>query len=259
VIELRNGSTTALVDDSKGGRLGSLVVAGRERLVTADRSPGNDLGWGSYPMAPWAGRVRRGRFTFEGTVYDLPLRMPPHAIHGTVCEAPWTVTASSRTEVRMRCDLGPIWPWPGHAEQVIELQAGAVRCWLAVMSDGPSFPGQVGWHPWFSDGGKPPVLHFSAQAMYVRDDDYMAIDTQVAPGPHPWDDCFVGVLDAPILRYADGVSLQVSSDCDHWVVFEPEHGTCVEPQSGPPDGFTIQPRVVTPADPLSRTMVVAWA
>jgi galactose mutarotase-like enzyme len=34
----------------------------------------------------------------------------------------------------------------------------------------------------------------------------------------------------------------------------PKHALCVEPQSGPPDGFTLAPLVVTPASPLRRTM-----
>ena len=36
--------------------------------------------WGAYPMAPWAGRIRDGRFTFRGRDVRLPLNLPPHAI-----------------------------------------------------------------------------------------------------------------------------------------------------------------------------------
>ena len=86
----------------------------------------------------------------------------------------------------------------------------------------------------------------------------MAVPELVVPKPHPWDDCFVGVADAPIVTWPDGLSIMVSSDCDHWVVYEPDHALCVEPQSGPPDGFTLAPRIVDPDRPLSRTMVLAW-
>ncbi len=55
-----------------GGRLGSVVVGGRELLVAGD--PRDPISWGSYPMAPWAGRVNLGRFAFDG-------QHPPAAHH----------------------------------------------------------------------------------------------------------------------------------------------------------------------------------
>ena len=52
----------------------------------------------------------------------------------------------------------------------------------------------------------------------------------------------------------------VSSSCDHWVVYDqPEHATCVEPQSGPPDGFTLCPEVLAPGETLRHTMTIAWS
>jgi galactose mutarotase-like enzyme len=35
---------------------------------------------------------------------------------------------------------------------------------------------------------------------------------------------------------------------------EPAHALCVEPQSGPPDGFTIEPLVLAAAATMRRTM-----
>jgi hypothetical protein len=43
------------------------------------------------------------------------------------------------------------------------------------------------------------------------------------------------------------------------VVFtEPEHAMCVEPQSGPPDALTIEPRIVTPEEPLVVHTTWRW-
>ena len=57
----------------------------------------------------------------------------------------------------------------------------------------------------------------------------------------------------------------LSSDCDHWVVFDlPPTTTCVEPQSGPADapnlgdGAPGVAQVVAPGSPLRRTMTIAW-
>ena len=68
----------------------SFQIHGRELLVTepyaaevaATRRP-DPMSWGCYPMVPWAGRVRRGRFVFADGTYQLPINMAPHAIHGT--------------------------------------------------------------------------------------------------------------------------------------------------------------------------------
>src|SRR4029077_4118927 len=59
----------ATVDLARGGRLASLVVDGRELLVTEGYGP---IAWGSFPMAPFAGRVRNGRCTFDAAAYQLP-------------------------------------------------------------------------------------------------------------------------------------------------------------------------------------------
>ena len=217
-------------------------------------------------MAPWAGRVRQGQFRFDGNTHQLPLRLPPHAIHGTVLDRPWRVESTSSTTAQLTTALGPDWPWEGSVTQEFELLGGAdngaLRCRMEVRSHVATFPAQVGWHPWFVDCGAPtavpPALHVAAQAMYQRDRQGIPDGTTVLPGPHPWDDCFVGVSDSPRLTYRDGLTLMLSSDCDHWVVYEPDGALCVEPQSGPPDGFTLRPDLVTPDCPLSRSFVIEW-
>jgi galactose mutarotase-like enzyme len=52
-------------------------------------------------MAPRPdGRIRHTRF-FNGTTYLLPTdRNPPHAIHGTVLDRPWSVDSSGWPAVR---------------------------------------------------------------------------------------------------------------------------------------------------------------
>jgi aldose 1-epimerase len=75
VIILEAGSARAVVADEVGGRIASLSVNGLELLVTEQQAfdvlgtaPG-PFGWGMFPMAPWAGRIRRGRFNFAGHPY----------------------------------------------------------------------------------------------------------------------------------------------------------------------------------------------
>jgi aldose 1-epimerase len=82
----------------------------------------------------------------------------------------------------------------------------------------------------------------------------------VEPSDPPWDDCFMNT-DPVALHYDRAVAavVEVTSDCDHWVVYdEPSNATCVEPQSGPPDAFNLEPHVVSPTAPLARAMTISW-
>jgi aldose 1-epimerase len=248
VLELTAGATTARVSAEDGGRLASLLVGGRELLVTEGAGP---MAWGAFPMVPYAGRVRRGRFRFGGTEYELPITLGPHAIHGVGYDRPWTVLDNTTLEIA----FDDRWPLGGRAVARFELSESALTWTLEVHADRP-MPAQAGWHPWFR---KPADLRFAAHAMYTRDDDGIPSGELQVPTPGPWDDCFTKLLGPPQLAFPDGPTLVITSTCDHWVVYtEPEHAVCVEPQSGPPDGFTLLPQVIEPGAPLVESMTLRW-
>jgi aldose 1-epimerase len=91
--------------------------------------------------------------------------------------------------------------------------------------------------------------------MYLRDEFGIPTGEKIAPPAGPYDDCFSGSLSSPNLNFADKVRLEIETDCSHWVVYdEPQHAICVEPQSGPPDGFNIEPLIITRDTPLTRFM-----
>jgi aldose 1-epimerase len=254
VIRLAADDATATLATDAGGRLASLVVAGQERLVTD--GPGPTM-WGCFPMAPWAGRVRDGRFRWAGATHQLPLRLPPHAMHGTVLDHAWTVESSDGAGAVLSVPLGPAWPWPGRAVQVFRLRPEGLDLRLEVHADGDPFPASCGWHPWFR---RPVELELDAQSLWQRD--ASGIPTgELVPAPtsvEGLDDCLTGLRRPPRLRWPDGLVLDVVSDCEDVVVFtEPAHALCVEPQTGPPDALTLAPRVVGP-DPLVATATFAW-
>ncbi len=58
---LENANARVSVDLDAGGRIASWVVGDLELLVGREADP---MRWGLFPMAPWAGRVRDGRFRF---------------------------------------------------------------------------------------------------------------------------------------------------------------------------------------------------
>jgi aldose 1-epimerase len=251
VIELVARTVSCTLAPELGGRVSSLRVDGRELLVGGDAdSP--PMQWGSYPMAPWAGRVRHGRFTFDGVDQQLPLGIPPHAIHGTTYLSTWDVADATTTTCTLRCGLD--WDFAGVATQRFELGPDSLRCELAVTAGHRAMPAEIGWHPWFL---RPTEVRCSPVAMYERDDEHVATGRLVPPTSGPWDDCFVNVRPVE-LRHPD-LTVTLTSDCVDWVVYdEPAHAVCVEPQSGPPDAFTTRPRRLGPGATLRRWFEIGW-
>ena len=86
MILLTAGAAQVVIDPAHGGRIERLSVAGLDVLVPPE---GHERNYGAFPMAPWAGRVRHGRFIHDGTEHQLPLNKPPHAIHGTARDQRW--------------------------------------------------------------------------------------------------------------------------------------------------------------------------
>jgi aldose 1-epimerase len=251
-IELEAGDAYVTISPSDGGRIAQIEV-GELSLLKDDRS-GGPMTWGSYPMVPWAGRVRNGRFGFDNTSHQLPINLAPHAIHGTGFVSDWQVVDAGRDYCELRCDLA--WHFGGTAHQHLSLDEHGLACVLSVYALQQPMPAVIGWHPCLR---KPLQADLSFDRMYVRDADHIAIDTLVEPKPHPWDDCFAGPI-SPLRLHYPGLTLTLASDCDHWVVYdEPDDVTCVEPQSGPPDAFNIGGATrLEPGELLQRHMTFRW-
>ena len=254
-MELVSSRAKAVVDHLLGGRLASLVVDGHELLVSGDERS-DPLMWGSYPMVPWAGRVRRGKFRSEGRAIHLPINYPPHAIHGTGFSARWQPQADGSLTHTFPTD----WQFTGHAVQRFELDDTSLVCWIEVHADKHPMPAMAGWHPWFV---RPVEYDFHATSMWLRDEDHIPSgEIASPPPPGPYDDCFAGVTQPVVLRFGDGgPTVRLTSNCEVWTVFdEPRHAICVEPQTGPADQFNLGPRsTVEPGQPMVVWMKYDWS
>ncbi|MEY3802006.1 MAG: hypothetical protein RLZZ51_288 [Actinomycetota bacterium] len=240
-----------VVSPNVGGRVSSIVAFGRELLITQNAET-NLQKWGCYPMVPWAGRVRNGIFVHDSKQHQLEINMAPHAIHGTVLDRPWTTISSSPSVMAMKIDLGPAWGFAGEVTQTITVANDIIEFRLHLATSDATMPAQVGWHPWFA---RPCKLETQFEKMYLRDKYGIPTGETISPTAGPHDDCFSGSQRTPKLNFDDKVKLEIETDCTHWVVYdEPKHAICVEPQSGPPDGFNLDPTIITPTAPLTRFM-----
>ncbi|MBZ6200903.1 aldose 1-epimerase [Streptomyces olivaceus] len=257
-ITLTAGDAEATVLPGNGGRIGGLRVGGTELLRQGER-------YGCFPMVPWCGRIRDGRFGDGAVVHQMPLNSPPHAIHGTARDAAWRTARVTADEAVLTYDLTDPWPYTGRVTQVVALAEDALTLTLAVETYDSSFPAQVGWHPWFNrtlDGGSGAdvSIAFDPAWQEERGDDHLPTGNRVEPKPGPWDDCF-GMPDGVdvTLTWPGRLELNVTSREPWAVVYdEQEAAVCVEPQTGPPNGLNIAPRLVTPLEPLEATTTWSW-
>ncbi len=259
-LVIGNERITVVVRPECGARIGQITVDGTDLLVAEGDGlpdPTSPLSWGSYPMVPWAGRIRHGEFRFDGADHVLPINFETHAIHGVGFDAAWNVCEHHDHHVALdlRLPTGPAWPFGGIARQQATVDGDSIRLELSVTATDHAMPAALGWHPWFR---KPSRIDFRPSAMYRRDADGITVDEFVPVPESPWDDCFVNT--EPVHLTVDGVDLTLRSDCTDWVVFDMlPHGTCVEPQTAPPDAFTLRPNRLEPGDTLTAWFEIAIA
>lgn len=257
-IVLRRGGLEVEVTPQAGGRVAQLRRLGVEWLVGPDDGYPGAIAWGAYPMLPWAGRLRGGRFRFEGHDYAIPANLGPHAIHGLAFDVPWQVAERSAVALRLTLDLAaePRWPFGGQALHDILVDDDAVRLRLRVQAGARAMPRPVlGWHPWFR---KQRDFQFHPRAYYPRDDEGIAT-LPLAPLPGPRDDCYLN--DQAVVLSWQGQTLRLDSDCDHWVYFDEQpQATCFEPQSGPPDAFNLHAgETLAPGEAVEAWFELRWS
>jgi aldose 1-epimerase len=260
-ITLTAGDAEVTVRPGNGGRVSGLRVGGTELLRQGER-------FGCFPMAPWCGRIRNGRFLDGATLHQMPLNSPPHAIHGTARDGAWSVVRADTDGAVITYPLVEPWPYAGRVTQEFALTPDSLTLTLSVEAHDSSFPAQVGWHPWFNralvraDGsvGEDVRIDFTPAWQEERGEDHLPTGHRVEPKPGPWDDCFgmPGGVDVT-LTWPGQLELRVTSR-EEWVVVydEQREAVCVEPQTGPPNGLNTMPRQVTLLEPLEATATWTW-
>lgn len=253
---LRSGTLEVALAPEAGGRIAQIRHDGVDWLVSEEEGGPAAIAWGCYPMVPWAGRIRQGRFAFDGKTYALPTNFGGHAIHGVGFTRPWHIDTFDADTATLSLALpeDACWPFGGTATQHIHLGPNRLELRLAVQADRQAMPAVLGWHPWFR---KPDQLQFNPDAMYPRDAEGIATLPCVTPVPGLWDDCFIS--QGEIVLASAGQWLRMRASTDHWVIYNgARHATCVEPQTGPPDGFTLVPKRLEPREKLELKFELKW-
>lgn len=208
------------------------------------------LALGCFALVPYSGRIRNGRFRFDGQDIRLPLNFGdhPHSIHGHGWQNPWEVLSRSPTRIdltyRHRADA---WPFDYEARQSIEVSAQGLALTLALtnLAERP-MPAGLGFHPYFS-GARSARLTARVDGVWLTDREVMPTEWTVLPAR--WslpkgvavadlgaDNLFTNWRGAALIDRPDlGLRLRLTAAAPlrHLVVYTPpgEDFFCVEPVS----------------------------
>ncbi|HEY6483350.1 MAG TPA: hypothetical protein VIY54_07470 [Steroidobacteraceae bacterium] len=159
-IALRKGPLTVGIAPEAGGSLSRFdvgVPGGRvEILRSAVPAPWRlapALNMSSFPLLPYAGRLRAGRFEFETRKIVYPLNALPerHSSHGDGFTQPWTLARLTRHEAILQLLSAPDAPIRYAARQAIALHERQLDVILTVRNiEERRVPFEVGFHPYFA-------------------------------------------------------------------------------------------------------------
>jgi aldose 1-epimerase len=150
-------------------------------------------------LIPFPGRIKDGRYTFDGRSYQLERndKEGPNAIHGFVRNIPWALRErqSDRAEFEVTVEAAEYaargYPFSLTIRVTYRLESTGLSCGFAVLNGGAtSAPVGVGFHPYFTVGT---AAIDDAEARipaggYLEFDDRLAPTGRILPtGGGEWD------------------------------------------------------------------------
>lgn len=241
------------------------------------------LGMSCFPLVPFSGRVRDGRFRFRGREIQLALNFLPqrHAIHGQGWQRPWQITASAEHELIIDYRHTPdAWPWRYAARQQFRLDAERLTVVISVTNQSDSaMPAGIGLHPYFIRTAQVQV-RAGSDKIWLNDAEVMPLRLTEPPAEKnsnrgirlaevALDNTFTGWDGLAEITWPEwGAGLRIKNQqptTPFLVVYSPpgERFFCVEPVSNSADAFNLADqgssdtgmRVLEPGQTLAATIV----
>jgi aldose 1-epimerase len=159
-VTLNAGALRLQLNPSVGGSISAFEWLGqgapRPILRECHTPPEKVLDAASFPLVPFANRIRGGNFTFRGRTVRIEPNMAgdPSPLHGQGWLSPWDVEAASERHALLRFRHEPgEWPWAYEARQQFDLDERGYSLILscANLGDEP-MPCGLGQHPYFPCG-----------------------------------------------------------------------------------------------------------
>jgi aldose 1-epimerase len=239
------------------------------------------LGCSSFPMLPYAGRLRGGRFDFEGRSICYPLNAQPerNSSHGDGFTRIWRLSCLERSRAVM--ELVPVdsAPIQYRCTQVIELSDHRLEVRMTVTNiENRRIPLGIGLHPYFAHRADA-ILTARLPVQWHWDEELMP--TEATPNARACEfDSGIQALRLPVAaQYADwdgqvlvewprhGVRAKLTTQpaLEHVVVWAPagEDFFCFEPINHATDSFNLcavhpemRPRILNPQECFEQTFAL---
>ena len=262
LITLNAGQHFLTLNPVLGGRAISWRIGGVELLASKSDHP---IEFGMFVMGPWAGRLKDNTLEFGTTSFTFPATFEDWAIHGTTPSMEWQVANQAATSCTLTCELGPTWPWQGQIVVDWKLSEQELQTTITLSSQSANFPGVVGVHPWFNKK----TIHGMASwdiehaRLAERDSSFELSGKflEVSASHGTFDDAFFSSDGRATIHWGDKVAIEIQQSHEWFVVYDQEPSfTCIEPQTGPPNGINDSvigsTFVVTPEHPLQQE--ISW-
>lgn len=264
LINTKNTENCVIVP-TWGGVLKELNLAANGQLYSLIDCPESyeelfaDTHYLSAILFPFPSRIPNGKFTFEGTTYQLPINEPARntAIHGFVHPNPYIVLEENASENSASLKLGyhydgslSGYPFPFQLSITYTLRTNELTLQYDVKNVGSkNLPMAFGWHPYYKlGGGKTDEFEIEIPSSTIVTFDKQMIPTGTAPfaqsGRHSLeaqvlDNCFV--LDSTkaetnVFYKKKDLQLTIFQDIEqlkYLVVYTPSHRNtiAIEPLS----------------------------
>jgi aldose 1-epimerase len=160
-IVLRKGALSVGVAPQSGASLTRFDVSigtKRRDILRPARSPRPglpaSLGASCFPLVPYAGRLREGRFEFEGRPIVYPLNALPerNSSHGDGFTRPWALTQLERHRATLEILPDASAPIQYHCSLTIEVSDDRLHVGMTVRNlENRRIPLGLGLHPYFAN------------------------------------------------------------------------------------------------------------
>lgn len=189
-IFLRDGAITVGIAPDCGGALTRFDVRTRDSVVNVlrpatARHPANrcSLGSSCFPLVPYGGRLRQGRFEFEGRSHQFPLNALPerHSSHGDGWTRPWTLRHLERRRAVMSFEADESVPLQYRCDQSVSIAGDCVSIQLSAHNlSAHRIPVGFGLHPYFADRGHA-IIKAEVPAQWRWDQEMMPVSIEGNP------------------------------------------------------------------------------
>lgn len=185
VLQDTRNAAVAEINSEKGNNLISFECEGRQVIAPPSslQSFKEDLftnfKYGTPILSP-PNRIKKGRYSFKGKEYNLPLNEPPnHHLHGEICSKAWEVVdygvsdeegayVTSRFRYASHPEIMKYFPHALSFSITHRLHQGCLHLNGTIINEGEDeAPFAFGLHPYFSipfESGEEVMLHVPAKA-----------------------------------------------------------------------------------------------